>query len=79
MKDGLRFRLEGGKNIKIEGVAERDGWAYLGEGAWGKIFVFLDPFKGELIFVEGWYGETAGSKRYVYKFKEEELEKIREF
>jgi len=56
--------------------AVRDGYCYLGE--FYGIAAYLDPFGGELIIATGWYGETRGSRRYVYKFKEDELEKIRE-
>ena len=73
----ISFLLEG-HGIRIGGEAVREGYCYLGEGMYGKFTVFLDPFEGELIIAEGYYGEVYGSKRYVYKFKEDELEAIRE-
>ena len=75
MKDEIEFELKHGA-FQIRRKAVRDGYCYLGE-FYGTA-VYLDPFTGELIICKGWYGETRGNKRYVYRFKQDELEKIRE-
>jgi len=75
VEDYIEFELKHGR-FELRERAVRDGYRYLGE--FYATAVYLDPFEGELIIATGWHGETRGSKRYVYKFKEDELEKIRE-